>query len=153
MPYRAGLSKTSLMLIRLTPNDLISGLGGTVRMGASMIRRVNRQYFALVFLITLCQVIATVCTLHDLSAAAGAALLVEERMACPMGGTTMCPSSLTSSPERQIKHSMVSDVDSARGLLSVSTALRSPSIPGPWSESSALSIVPISRGSSSVLRI
>jgi len=97
-------------------------------MGASMIRRVNTQYCALVFWITLCQVIATVCTLHDLSAAAGAALFVEEGMACPMHGTNICPLSLASSPERQVKHSMVSDVDPAPVLLSVSTALRSPSI-------------------------
>lgn len=87
-------------------------------MGASMIRRVNTQYCAVVFLITLCQVIATVCTLHDHSAAAGVALLEEEGMACPMGETTMCPSSLTSSPERLIKHNMVSDVDPAQVLLS-----------------------------------
>ena len=141
------------MLIRLTPNEHINGLGGTVRMGASMVRRVTPIYCALVFLITLCQVIATVCTLHHLPATAGAALLVEEGMACPMGETTMCPSSLTSSPERHIKHSMVSDVDPAPVLFSVSTALRSPSIPAPWYESSVLSIVPISIGSSSVLRI
>ena len=118
-----------------------------------MVRRVDRLYCALVFVITLCQVIATVCTLHNHSAAAGVALLVEEVMACPMGETTMCPSSLTSSPERQIKHRMVSDVDPAQVLLSVSTALTSPSIPASWSESSVLSIVPISIGSSSVLRI
>jgi hypothetical protein len=38
-------------------------------------------------------------------------------------------------------------------LLSVSTALTNPSVPVPWSWSSVSSIVPISIGSSSVLRI
>ena len=121
-----------------------------------MIRRVNTPYLALVFFFTLCQVIGTVCALPDLPVAADAALLVEEGMACPMDGTTMCPPSLTSSPERQIKTSMVSDVDHAPILLSFSTALTSPSVPAPWSGSSVLSIVPISMGSSGsspVLRI
>jgi hypothetical protein len=38
-------------------------------------------------------------------------------------------------------------------LLSVSTSLTRPSAPAPWSRSSVLSLVPISIGSSSVLRI
>jgi len=57
-----------------------------------LIRRVNTQYFALVFLFTSCQVSGAVCALPDLSVAAGAVLLVEEGMACPMDGATMCPS-------------------------------------------------------------
>jgi hypothetical protein len=119
-----------------------------------MIRRVNTQYFFLVlFFFTLCQVSGTVCALPDLSMAEGAALLVEEEMACPMDGTTMCPPSLTSSPERQIMNSMASDVDHAPILVSFSTALTIPSAPVPWSWSSVLSIVPISIDSSSVLRI
>ena len=122
-------------------------------MARLMIRRVNMQYVALVFFFTLCQVSGTMCTLPDLSMAEDTALLVEERMACPMDGTTMCPPSLTSSPERQIKHSMVSNVDHATTLLSLSTALPSPSVPAPWSWRSLLSLVPISIGSSSVLRI
>ncbi len=65
----------------------------------------------------------------------------------------MCPPSLTSSPERQIKHGMVSDVDPALIVLSVSTARIRPLVPVPWSWSSVLSIVPISISSSSVLRI
>ena len=117
------------------------------------IRRVNTQYVALVFLFTLCQVSGVVCALPDLSLAAGAAPFLEEGMACPMDGATMCPPSLPSSPERQIKHSMVSDVDHAPVPLSFSAALTGPSVPGPWSWSSGLSIVPISIGSSSVLRI
>ena len=118
-----------------------------------MIRRLNMQYLALVFFFTLCQVIGTMCTLSDLSVAADAALLVEEGMACPMDGTTMCPPSLTSSHERQIKHSMVSDGDHAPILLSLSTSCTRPLVPTPWSWSRVLSIVPISIRSSSVLRI
>ncbi len=118
-----------------------------------MIRRVNTPSLALVFFFTLCQVIGTVCALPDLPVAADGALLVEEGMACPMDGTTMCPPSLTSSPERQIKNGMVSDVDPAPILLSFSAALTSPSVPALWSWSSLLSIAPISMGSSPVLRI
>ena len=116
-----------------------------------MTRRVKMLYVVLVFFFTLCQVIGTMCALPDLSVAADTALLVEEAMVCPMGGT-MCPSALTSSPERQIKHSMVSDVDPAPILLSFSTALTRPSVPVP-SLSSVLPLIPISIGSSSVLRI
>jgi hypothetical protein len=118
-----------------------------------MIQRVNTPYLALVFFFTLCQVMGTACALSDLPVAAGVAVLVEEGVACPMDGTTMCPPSLTSSPERQIQHSKVSDVDPAPILLSFSTALTSPPVPAPWSWSSALSLVPISISSSSVLRI
>ncbi len=62
------------------------------------------------------------CTWPDLSMATDRELLVEEAMACPMEGTTMCPPSLTSSPERQIKHRMASDVDHAPILLRFSLA-------------------------------
>jgi len=108
---------------------------------------------ALMFFFTLCQVVGTVCALPDLPVAADVALLVEEGMACPMDGTTMCPPSLTSSPERRINNGMVADVDHAPILLSFSTAHTSPSVPAPWFWSSVLSIVPISMDSSSVLRI
>ena len=118
-----------------------------------MIRRVNTQYFALVLFFTLCQVIGTMCTLPDLSVAEGAALFVEEGMACPMDGTTMCPPSLTSSPERKTKNRMVIDVDHETILLSPAAVLTVPLAPTLWSWSSACSIVPISIGSSSVLRI
>ena len=119
-----------------------------------MIRRVNTQYFFLVlFFFTLCQVMGTVCPLPDLSVAEGAALLVEEGMACPMDGTTMCPPSLTSSPERQIKNSMVMDVDHETIPLCPAPVLPVPSAWMLWSWSSACFIVPISIGSSSVLRI
>ena len=122
-------------------------------MAGLIIRRVNMQYVALVFFFALCQVIRTTCSLPDLSVAADAALLVEEGMACPMEGTTMCQLALTLSPERQIKRSMVSDVGHAPVLISVSTALTSPSVPVLWSGSNVLSIASISISSSSVLRI
>lgn len=118
-----------------------------------MIRRVNMPYLALIFFFALCQVMGTTCALPDLSVAADTAPLVEDGMVCPMDGTPLCPPSLTSSPERQIKHSMASDVDPAPVLLNVSTARTRPSVLAPWSESSVLSIVPISIDSSSVLRI
>jgi hypothetical protein len=119
-----------------------------------MIRQVNTLYFFLVFLFfTLCQVVGTVCPLPDLSVAEGAALLVEEGMACPMDGTTMCPPSLTSSPERQIKQNFVSDVDHVTTLLGSAAVLIVPSAWMQWSWSSACSMVPISISSSSVLRI
>ena len=118
-----------------------------------MIRRVNTQHVVLVFFFALCQVIGTTCALPDFSVAADAAQFVEEGMACPMEGTTMCQLALTPSPERQIKRSMVSDVGHAPVLISVSTALTSPSVPMLWSGSSVLSIAPISISSSSVLRI
>ena len=96
---------------------------------------------------------AEVCPLPDLSVAEGALLLVEEGMACPMDGTTMCPPSLTSSPERQIKHNLVSDVDHATSLLGSAAVLTVSLAPTLWSWGSAYSIVPISIGSPSVLRI
>ena len=118
-----------------------------------MIRRVNTQYFALVFLFTFCQVIGTMCALPDLSVAEGAALLVEEGMACPMDGTSMCPPSATSSPERQAKNGAAIDLDHGPILLSSAVVLTAPSIPTLWSWSRAWSIVPLSIGSFSVLRI
>ncbi len=118
-----------------------------------LIRRVNTQCFALVFFFTLCQVIGTMCALPDLLVATDTELVVEDAMACPMDGVTMCSPSLTSSSERQIKNSMITDIDHASILLHFSQARSRPSIPAPWSCSSVLSIVPISISSSSVLRI
>ena len=118
-----------------------------------MIQRVNLQYVALVFFFTLCQVIGTTCALPDLSVAADAALLVEEGMACPMDGAAMCPPSLPSSPERQIKYSMVSDVDHETIQLSPAAVLPVSSVWMQWSWSRAFFNVPISISSSSVLRI
>jgi hypothetical protein len=118
-----------------------------------MIRRVDTKYVALVILFILCQVIGTMCALPDLSVAEETAILVEEGMACPMDGTIMCPPSITSSPERQIKNSMVMDIDHATILLSPPAMLTVSLASTLWSWSSACSIVPISIDSSSVLRI
>jgi hypothetical protein len=118
-----------------------------------MSRRVNMPYVALVFFFILCQVIGTMCALPDLSVAGDAALLVEEEQTCPMDGATMCPPSLTSSPERQTKNSMVLDIDHAMILLGSAAMRTVPSATTRCSWSSVRSIVPISIGSSSVLRI
>lgn len=67
-------------------------------MVGSMIRRVNTQYVALVFLFTLCQVIGTTCALPYLLVAVGAGLLVEEKITCPISDSWdhhMCPPALT----------------------------------------------------------
>lgn len=123
-------------------------------MVGSMIRRVNTQYCALVFFFTLCQVIGTVCALPDLTVAEGTASLVENGMVCPMHGKNICPLSLTSSPERQIKDRMVmDDVDHATTLLSPAVVLTVPSGRMLWSWSSDFSLVPLSISFSSVLRI
>ena len=120
---------------------------------SSTIPRVNMQSIALVLFFVLCQVIGAMCVLPDLSVAEQMASLVEDVMVCPMDGTIMCPPSATSSPERQGKHGSVADVDHATLLPAPSPDLTMPGIPTPCSRSSALSIVPISVGSSSVLRI
>ena len=118
-----------------------------------MIPRVQIRHVVLAFFFALCQVIGATCALSDLSVAEGASLLVEEGMACPMDGTTMCPSVLISSPERQIKRTLVSNVDHAPTLLGSAAVLTVQCIPALSSWSSAGSMVPISISSPSVLRI
>lgn len=118
-----------------------------------MIPRVHTRYVALVLFFAFCQVIGTMCALPDLPVADDTAILVEEGMTCPMDGTNMCPPSLISSPERQIKNSLVVDVDHATILLNPAAVLTVPSARRLWSWSSVCSIVPLSIGSSSVLRI
>lgn len=111
------------------------------------------RFVAVALVFALCQVIGTMCVLPDIATAGDAAALVEENLVCPMDGTIMCPSSLTSSPERQVKNSSTMDVDHSAIVIGASTVATSPSAPTPWSWSSVLSIVPISIESSSVLRI
>lgn len=118
-----------------------------------MIPRMNIQVIALVLFFALCQVTGTMCALPNLSVAENTAILVEEGMTCPMDGATMCPLALTSSPERQITNSMVTDIDQTPILLSVAGAFTSPAVSTPWSWRSMWSIVPLSIGSSPVLRI
>jgi hypothetical protein len=119
----------------------------------SMNERVKTKYVALVIFFTFCQVIGTMCALPDLSLGEEIAILAEENMACPMDATIMCPPSITSSPERQIMHNLVADVDYATTLLGSAAVLLGRSAPTLWSWSSASSLVPISISSSSVLRI
>lgn len=118
-----------------------------------MIRRVETQYAALVLFFTFCQVIGAMCGLSDLLMADSPVLFVEEGMTCPMDGRTVCPPSLTSSPERHVRHSFVADCDHAMIQFNSIVVLAIQSDPPPWSWSSAYSLVPISIESSSVLRI
>ncbi len=113
------------------------------------------RFFSLVLLFALCQIVGTMCTVPDLSLADDAAWLAEEmnHMVCPMDGTIMCPPSLTASPERQLKNSMVVVGDPVLSLVSHAEVLVGVSLEMIESWSSAYSSVPISISSSSVLRI
>lgn len=113
----------------------------------------NIRLVILVF--AFCQVIGVMCAVPDLSLADDMPQLAGEmsHTSCPMDGTTMCPASLTSSPERHIKISVVADVYAPLILVSGATTPVSPSARPIGSVGSAHSIVPISIASSSVLRI
>ena len=117
--------------------------------------KVRMRLFSLVLLFALCQIVGTMCAVPDLSLADDAARLAKEmsHMACPMDGTLMCPPSLTASPERQIKNSMVVVVDPVLSFVSLIEVSAGVSSEIRWSWSSAYSVVPISISSSSVLRI
>lgn len=134
--------------------DFMLGFQGTTMHRTILLGCTRRlKWLTLAVLFAFCQVIGAMCTLPDLSLAADMAMISESGMVCPMDGTIMCPPSITSSPERQIKNSMVMDVDHATILLSPDAVLTVPMNTTLWSWSSASSIVPISIGSSSVLRI
>ncbi len=120
---------------------------------SSMFPLTNMKFVALLLVFTFCQVLGTMCVLPDLSWADDVASLLEERMACPMDGTIMCPPAATSSPERQAKHTAGVDLEHTSVPPGAVTTLTAATIPTPWSWSSAYSIVPISIASSSVLRI
>ena len=93
------------------------------------------------------------CVIPDVSIAVDIPTLIEEGMSCPMDGTIMCPPSITSSSERQVKHValvLVDDTAISRGPLAMLALLSSVML---WTWSSAYSLVPISIASSSVLRI
>lgn len=110
---------------------------------------------AVVLFFAFCQVLGAMCAMPDLSLAGDVAKLTEDmsHMTCPMDGTIMCPPSASSSPERQLKHAATSDLSQTPILLGSVPAVTVVSISGPWSWSSASSLVPISIASSSVLRI
>ena len=118
-----------------------------------MIPSVKTRYIALVLVFAFCQVIGAVCALPDLSVAEGTMLFVEEGMVCPMEGTTMCPPSAMSSPERQLKNGAAADADQTSAVPSVFRILTNLSGKPQWSWSSDFSLVPLSITSSSVLRI
>jgi hypothetical protein len=118
-----------------------------------LLKRVDMQPIVLVIFFAFCQVIGTMCVLPDVSATQDIAVLMEEGMSCPMDGTVMCPPSITSSPERDLKHTFVADVDAAPVLVTPAVEISISSNPMLLSWSSAYSIVPISIASSSVLRI
>lgn len=118
-----------------------------------MIRRIDTRYVALVLFFTLCQVVGVMCVLPDLSVAEDSATLMEGDMVCLMDGAIMCPPSITSSPERQLMHTLVADCVHATILVGSAAVLIVRSAPTPWPWSRASSIVPISISSSSVLRI
>ena len=122
-------------------------------MGDSMFRRTPARFVLSAVLFVLCQVIGMMCALPNLSEAQETAF-IEDRMACPMDGTVMCPPSLTSSPERQVTHIQTLSVEPPTGLHdSVLQELLVHGVPSPWCRGNALSLVPISISSSSVLRI
>jgi len=87
-----------------------------------------------------CQVIGVMCAIPDLAMGREAMILSEGTMACPMDGTIMCPPSITSSPERQIKHSMVMDLDHAMILLSPAAVL---TVPRPDARGPGAACVPL----------
>lgn len=66
--------------------------------------RAKTHCIALVFLFAFCQVVGVMCAAPNISLAEEGTMLAEEVMACPMEGSLMCPPSLTSSPDREIKN-------------------------------------------------
>jgi len=124
-------------------------------MNSWILAKVRMRFFSLVLLFALCQIVGAMCTVPDLSLADDAAQLAEamNHMACPMDGTIMCPPSLTASPERQVKNSMVVVVDPVVSLVRGPEVPKSIPVEMIWAWSSAYSSVPISISSSSVLRI
>ena len=110
-------------------------------------------YLIVVLLFTFCQVIGTMCAIPDVSMAVDLPVLMEEGMSCPMDGTIMCPPTITSSSERQVKHValvLVDDTPVSLVPLAMFAVFSSLML---WAWSSAYSLVPISIASSSVLRI
>lgn len=108
----------------------------------------------MVLVFAFCQIVGIMCSVPDLSLADDLPQVSEEMndMACPMDGAIMCSPSLTASPERQIKNSVVV-IDPVPSLLNhpgISTDVSTETM---WSWSTAYSLVPLSISSSSVLRI
>lgn len=118
-----------------------------------MFRQAPARFVALIAVFIFCQVIGIMCALPDLSQTQEAAF-IEDRMACPMDGTIMCSPSLTSSHERQVKQILFTNADHVSALhYPVPRAVTKSLALETWARSNVFSIVPISIGSSSVLRI
>jgi len=117
--------------------------------------KARMRSFTLVILFAFCQIAGAMCTVPDISLFEDTAQLVEEMsgMACPMDSSIMCPPSLTASPERQIKHAMVDEANPVLSLIHHPIVPTDVSVEMIWSWSSAYSLVPLSIGSSPVLRI
>ncbi|MGQ0666368.1 MAG: hypothetical protein ACT4O4_04975 [Nitrospiraceae bacterium] len=118
-----------------------------------MFQGFHTQSVALAVFFTFCQVIGTMCTLPDLWEAEATTSLVSESMACPMDRTIMCPTSVTSSKERQVKNGAVVAVDHGPNVFGLDEVQRVSSVPAQWSRSRAGSIASIPIGFFSVLRI
>lgn len=88
----------------------------------------------------------------DVAMASDVVMLVDESMTCPMEAATICPPSLTSSPERQLRNDTTIDLSLAPIVLRP-VVLRVPSVSMLSSWDNVFSIVPLSIAASSVLRI
>lgn len=118
-----------------------------------LLKRVDMQPIVSVIFFAFCQVIGTMCILPDVSVAQDIVALMEEGVSCPMDGTIMCPPSITSSSERQVKHIGVAQIDDTAVSLVPVAIFAVFSRLMLWTWSSAYFLVPISIASSSVLRI
>lgn len=111
------------------------------------------QAASLLLFFVFCQVIGTMCVIPDVAIAPDVAVLVEEGMTCPMEAATLCPPSLTSSPERELKDGPTISISLTPIVLNPTVVFTAPSGSMLRSWSSVLSIVPVSIAASSVLRI
>lgn len=107
----------------------------------------------IVFVFVLCQVVGFMCAVPHVALADEDMGVLEEPMGCPMAGAIICPPSALSSPEREVRQGSAAIGDQATVLLGPPIDLAIPWGAMLCSRSSAWSIVPISIGSSSVLRI
>ena len=111
------------------------------------------QAALLLLFFVFCQVIGTMCVIPDVAIDSDVATLVEDGMSCPMEAVTMCPPSLTSSPERELKDVTTISISLTPIIVNPAVDSKVPSVLERWSWSSVISIVPLSIVASSVLRI
>ncbi|TAJ10533.1 MAG: hypothetical protein EPO61_01605 [Nitrospirae bacterium] len=69
----------------------------------SKVTHLRFSSFAMVLFFIFCQVIGAMCALPDVALAQDQTMISEQGMVCPMDSGLMCPASLTSSPDRQVK--------------------------------------------------